>query len=252
MITKPFKSYNGGKESDGTYQKIINIMPPHRIYVELFIGNGAIFRRKKPAEMLNIINDIDTSVIKKWNQITVKENVHIWNENAINILQSMTASTLNSFDTAWTSILDLFDTSSTLIYLDPPYIIELRKSQKKLYKHEFTIQDHTNLLMGAISIKKAKIIISGFPNKLYDEYLKTWNSFEFENSIRKGTQTEKIWFNFDYPTELHDYSYLGDNYRERERIKGIINRTVSKINKMPAVMRNYLFQELNILQNEKY
>jgi hypothetical protein len=33
-MEKPYKTYYGGKEADGTYQKIISEMPPHDVYCE--------------------------------------------------------------------------------------------------------------------------------------------------------------------------------------------------------------------------
>ena len=42
-------SYAGGKDGAGVYQAIINQMPEHRIYVELFLGMGAALRHKRPA-----------------------------------------------------------------------------------------------------------------------------------------------------------------------------------------------------------
>ena len=42
-------SYPGGKAAPGTFQKIINLMPPHEVYIEPFLGGGAILRKKLPA-----------------------------------------------------------------------------------------------------------------------------------------------------------------------------------------------------------
>lgn len=42
MSTKPFETYFGGKAGSGTYQTIINQIPPHRVYIEPFVGGGAI------------------------------------------------------------------------------------------------------------------------------------------------------------------------------------------------------------------
>jgi hypothetical protein len=50
-------SYPGGKAGDGVYQRLINLMPPHRVYIEPFLGGGAIMRLKRPAE-LNIGVDL--------------------------------------------------------------------------------------------------------------------------------------------------------------------------------------------------
>jgi hypothetical protein len=41
--------YAGGKNGAGVYQTIINLMPPHDVYIEPFLGGGAIMRQKRPA-----------------------------------------------------------------------------------------------------------------------------------------------------------------------------------------------------------
>jgi len=231
-MKKPFKSYNGGKESDGSYQKIISIMPLHDIYIEAFLGNGAIFRKKKPAFISSIGIDLDTAVINKWGKLNLPD-ITLINTDAISWLEhfQVTADIFNKIGTR------------ALIYLDPPYPKECRKSEKDLYTHEMNLADHTKLLAVAGSIH-ANIVISSYPNKLYDTVLQEWNSFTFQAQTRSGTATEKIWYNFDRPSELHDYRYIGNDYRERERMKGIIFRNVSKFKRMPDQERNALIHEL--------
>jgi DNA adenine methylase len=41
--------YDGGKGAMGVAQWIINQIPPHRVYIEPFLGGGAVLRLKKPA-----------------------------------------------------------------------------------------------------------------------------------------------------------------------------------------------------------
>jgi site-specific DNA-adenine methylase len=235
-MDKPFKSYNGGKESDGTFQKIINIMPPHNIYIEGFLGNGAIFRKKKQAPMGSILIDLDAAVISEWQYINQFRNdrlIELINTDAISWLENfkVTARLLFNSDV------------KVLIYLDPPYLKETRKSDRDLYKHELSLPDHIRLLEVARSIK-ADVIISHYPDENYDRILNDWNSFTFQSQTRKGTATEKVWFNFDRPSELHDYRYLGETYRERERIKGIIFRNVSKLKRMRPDIKAALIHQL--------
>ena len=231
-MDKPFKSYNGGKESDGSYQKIISILPPHDIYIEPFLGNGAIFRNKKAATMATILIDLDTAVTSAWNEIN-PAGCTILNTDAISWLQNFIV------------VADIFKKMGTrvLIYLDPPYPRDSRKSARDLYNHEMDEKDHTRLLSVARSIN-ANVVISSYPNKMYNEALKEWCAIEFQSQTRSGTATEKVWYNFPTPEELHDYQYVGSDYRQRERIKGIILRNTSKFKRMPAVERNALIEHL--------
>ena len=41
--------YFGGKSLSGIYQKLINMIPPHKTYIEPFLGGGAVLKFKRPA-----------------------------------------------------------------------------------------------------------------------------------------------------------------------------------------------------------
>ena len=231
-MNKPFKSYNGGKESDGTYQKIINLMPPHDIYIEAFFGNGAIFRNKKPAIVSSIGIDLDTAVIQEWEKLK-PAGITLINTDGIRWLENfkVLAAILKKMGIR------------VLIYLDPPYPKESRRNQQDLYAHEMDLPAHIQLLNVAGSID-ANVVISSYPNELYNETLKDWCSIEFTAMTRGGTATEKVWYNYPTPTELHDYRYIGNDYREREQLKGIVTRNVTKFKRLPAVQRNAIISQL--------
>lgn len=242
--SKPFTSYNGGKEADGTFQRIISIMPPHYIYIEPFLGNGAILRKKKPALSSSIGIDLDASVIQKWQDIQSKNKANDlpgctficadaiqWLENFIIPARILKNHGIN-----------------ILLYCDPPYPMNTRKSAVSLYAYEFTPMDHSRLLDVLLKLD-ANIIISSYPNRMYDESLTCWHSFNFNSTTRKGSAIEKVWYNFKPPTILHDYRFIGKDYRDRERIKGIISRTVSKFKRMPDLEKNYLLEKLKLFNN---
>ena len=233
-MNKPFKRYNGGKESDGTFQKIINIMPPHDIYIEAFLGNGAIYRHKKSATMASIGIDADASVINEWKKINTFPGITLINTDAISWIENFKVPA-GIFKNLGTRV---------LIYIDPPYPKESRRSQKDRYNYEFTNEQHKQLLEIIIELP-AMIIVSSYSNKLYNEKLSNWNNFTFQAQTHSGTATEKIWFNYPQPEVLHDYRYIGNDYREREQIKGIIFRNASKFLRLPAVQRNAIIHQIN-------
>ena len=55
-------SYPGGKNGSGVHQRIINLIPPHRVYIEGCVGSGAILRTKRPASASYAI-DLDPAAI---------------------------------------------------------------------------------------------------------------------------------------------------------------------------------------------
>lgn len=87
-----------------------------------------------------------------------------------------------------------YNTPDALIYIDPPYVRSSRKSGA-LYSHEMTDEDQKSLLEIIVS-SKAKIIISGYDNAMYNEILKGWKT---DTTMSQTTSAEmaceKIWMN---------------------------------------------------------
>lgn len=62
------------------------------------------------------------------------------------------------------TILDRYDTSNTLFYLDPPYMKETRRAGE--YDHEITASDHEDLVRILLEIK-GKACLSGYAHPVY-------------------------------------------------------------------------------------
>lgn len=88
----------------------------------------------------------------------------------------------------------------TFIYVDPPYLQSTRK--KYLYNHEMSDEKHIELLK-AICESDCKIMISGYDNDLYNEYLKGWHK-ENKNTTaeRSVKRVETIWMNYEIEKQL--------------------------------------------------
>jgi len=65
-ITRPPFRYNGGHYFIAN--KLINYVPDHRIYVEPFAGSGAMFWRKRLAEV-NVLNDLNKDVMSLYRAV---------------------------------------------------------------------------------------------------------------------------------------------------------------------------------------
>lgn len=211
-------NFPGGKGA--VFHNLVNFMPPHQVYIETHLGGGAVMRNKRPANR-NIGVEIDPEVMQMWgdpNQIGF-EMIH---DDAVNYLKSYRF------------------TGQELVYCDPPYLRETRKRTKRIYKYEYNQEQHEELLKVLKSLK-CKVMISGYESKLYKDLLTGWHTHSYQASCQHGVATEWIWMNYSLPAELHDYRYLGGNFREREQIRNKLRRWTAKLNSMPVLERKALF-----------
>lgn len=216
-------NYPGGKNQEGVAQWIINQMPPHDLYIEPFAGSAAVARIKKPAR-LNIVIDSDAAVVGHLvSMFSTMEAFTVVRDDAISYLQKK----------RWRP--------STLIYFDPPYLQETRRSRRAMYRHEFgAVGQHQRLLRLALGLN-CMVMISGYRSSLYDAILQDWRCVEKVVSLRGGIKAiECLWMNYPEPIALHDYSFLGDNFRERERLKRIRHRWKERLLRMPEIERRML------------
>ncbi len=218
-----FKRYAGGKGQNGVYQRIINLMPPHEVYIETHLGGGGIMRNKLPAKR-NIGIEINPKVIEIWRKD---------NSFDIELIHGEAISYLRSYEF----------TGNELIYCDPPYVRETRKKRVKIYKYEYTVGQHRELLE-VIRGLPCKVMISGYESTLYKESLRAWHTYVFRAGCHHGMGTEWLWMNYSPPVELHDYRYLGDTFRQREKIKKKTEVWVRKFQRIPVLERQALLQAI--------
>ena len=194
--------YDGGKNGSGVAQWIINQIPPHQVYIEAFTGSATIARLKRPAER-TILIEADRAQAER---LQNEDGWVVMNGDALHFLPALG---------------NLNPAEAKFIYCDPPYLFSTRSGgTSPIYKHEFgTAQQHRQLLSLLLTIA-APIAISGYASPLYAEMLHGWRCTTFNTTKRSGAPaTECLWMNYPEPTRLHDYSFLGANFRERERIK---------------------------------
>jgi DNA adenine methylase len=204
------ESYLGAKNGSGVYQAIINLIPPHDIYIEGFLGTGAIMRNKAPA-LYNIGIDMNQSMLDKFDYASDE----LICTCAINYLANFQPK------------------RKTAIYLDPPYVGSTRTSKAR-YEHELTDRDHEQLISNAKTINPEKtfILLSGYKNELYDDLLSDWWSKDFQAMTRGGVRTETVWCNFK-PSEVHYHTFAGENFTDRQRIQRKAERWANNFQKMP-------------------
>lgn len=223
---KAFKTYFGGKEASGVYQKIINCIRPHKTFASLFLGNDAVIRYIKPCEA-TIGIDLDPKVIEKWKNLNIP-NLSLIRADGIKYLSEMSMQ------------------PGTVIFADPPYPLISRKSSRKVYRFEMEDKDHLRFL--EVAKEKANtcdFLICTYENDMYKKALKDWNLIKYTSQTRKGPATEFLYMNYDLKDGLlHDYSYLGEDFIDRQRIKRKINRFVQKLGNLPASEMNAILTVL--------
>ena len=215
-------SYPGGKAGSGVYQTIINQMPPHDVYIEPFLGAGAVMFRKRSANK-NIGLDL--------NPLLAMENT----STAIFSFRTGCGIEFLSTYQGWTG--------RELVYCDPPYVMSSRKRDREIYEHEMGDLRHA-ILLNIIKTLPCMVMISGYGNPLYDTQLAAWRRVEFQGVSRGGPTTEVLWCNFAEPTALHDYRYLGADYRQRERIARKVKRWRGKFDGLDPLERLAILSEL--------
>ena len=231
-------NYPGGKNGSGVYQRIINLMPPHRVYIEPFLGGGAIYRLKRPAEV-NIGVEIDPVVFDEWaGKNTVCDDSGRERPNGSNPPGPSGGYSRVVLGDGARFLKEYHFQGDELVYCDPPYLAATCSTRIR-YKFKFSEDEHMSLLR-CIRKLPCPVLISGYWSQMYDSALKGWNSIHFETMTRGRKATEWVWFNYAQPTALHDYRYVGENYRDRQRIKRKKASWTGKLRKMSSMERQAL------------
>lgn len=228
-------SYLGSKAQAGVYQRIISNMPPHSMYVEPFFGSGQIFWRKRPA-VRNVIIDADAGAIDEAMRILTSKpalgaSTSVFERDALELLPK------------------LAPPADAVVYCDPPYLHSTRTSRHR-YKHELTDDQHTQLLT-LLQALPCRVLLSGYPSQLYSDLLKGWRCESYRTRTRGRTLTECLWCNFPAPVELHDWTHLGQNHRERLTLRRFAARFNAKLDRMPELKRNFVLSLVHQRQNRR-
>lgn len=212
--------YPGGKGK--TYQHVINLMPPHEVYIETHLGGGAVLRNKRPSTS-SIAIDRDARVIEAWRQRALP-GVELHCKRAEDFLEAYQF------------------TNQELVYADPPYHPATRR-RERVYAHDYSHDDHVRLL-GVLRRLPCSVILSGYAHPLYDDLLAGWQKRTFHANTHAGIREETLWFNFEPPSLLHDCRFLGADFRQRQTVKRRLQRLQDKVRSMDGVERSAFIEWL--------
>lgn len=199
-------TYPGGKGK--TYQHVINLMPPHEVYIETHLGGGAVMRHKRPAR-LNIGIDADAHVADAWAAVPGVQFVHSRAEDFLATYEF---------------------TGREILYVDPPYLPSVRR-RERVYRHDYGTDDHVQLL-DLLQRLPCMVLLSGYSSALYEQHLCGWNRRTFWAKTHIDVREETLWFNYEVPGELHDSRYIGTTFRDRQSTKRRLERLKSKMGAM--------------------
>jgi DNA adenine methylase len=266
--TNPPLKWHGGKYYLAT--AIVDLMPPHQQYVEPFFGGGSVLLAKNPANVSEVVNDLNGHLTNFWR---VLQDEQLFAQFA-RVIQAMPFSErewrdaharldgltepvpravafyvecrqsfsgrrtafaavtrnrlrqgMNEQAAAWMTaveglpavharlrrvtimdrnalkVIRQFDAPHTLFYLDPPYLHTTRSTTSEYGLQEMSEPQHVELLQLLLTLK-GKVMLSGYPSRLYDETLAPWEKVDFDlpnNSSfgeSKDRMTERLWCNF--------------------------------------------------------
>lgn len=224
-------AYDGGKAGAGVYQQIINQIPPHTVYIEAFAGDASIARYKRPAQH-TILIEADERQAGQLTQAALPGCIVICGD-ALEELKRY----------KWRG--------HEFLYCDPPYLFASRSNQRNLYRCEFGEIEQHRALIRLLRRLPCQIALSGYWSPLYELELSDWRAIQFTTIKRSGERaTEWLWMNYAEPLELHDYRYLGQGFRQRERIKRKKQRWVERLRSLPQLERHALMAALDELRQE--
>jgi len=207
--------YPGSKGANGTWQQIISQIPKCDIFIEAMAGSGIISSHLSDCSCSIVTNDIDSC-------LHTNEHLH------------------------FQDLIDKYDCEcpdKTVFYFDPPYLLSTRKSKRKIYKHEWTDQDHFDFLSRVLTVK-SNCMISHYPCPLYNETLSNWRHITFPSMTHSGIRTECLWMNFPTPKLLLRSDKVGSDCWSRQAIKRKINRLQLKLAALDPIEKAAIFTQL--------
>lgn len=213
-------TYPGGKGR--AYQRIISLMPPHATYIETHLGGGSILRRKRAA-CRSIAIDLDERVVARWRTSGMA---------AVDFVHGCAVGFLRRYEFV----------GDELVYSDPPYWPDARR-RARCYRHDYSREDHLELL-ATLKALPCRVMLSGYANATYDEALAGWIRHAVANQTQAGPVEEALWTNYTPDHRLHDYSYVGEDFRERERIRRGRRTQVERLRRAPPVERAAMLSDI--------
>lgn len=99
-------------------------------------------------------------------------------------------------------LVNKYNTSDTLIYLDPPYLLSTRR--QRYYNIEMTENEEHIFLLRSVINHNGPVVISGYDSELYNNQLIGWTKKYIKCNAEQGKhRTEVIWCNFQISKQIN-------------------------------------------------
>jgi len=231
------KHFAGSKGGAGVAQWLISLMPAHRVYCEPFLGRGVVMNTKAPAAV-NIGIDYDAGVIadyaRRRRQLeltrpagTGQPETAIVHGNSLALLQAL------KVESDW------------LLYCDPPYLLSTRSCKRSYYHRELLTEKVHGILLSVLTRLPGMVMISGYWSELYAARLDGWRTSSFWTVNRRGRRVQEwVWMNYAAGGKLHDASFVGNGFTDRQRIRRKAGRWQRKFLAMPDHERQAVLDSL--------
>ena len=185
--------YYGGKFTMS--KRLIEMIPPHERYIEVFAGGASMFFRKKKVKW-NVLNDLDNDIVNLYICV-LKEFEEL--KLSRNKLQNVT---IENFD--FKELVNRYEPrKEDFWYLDPPYVVAEKKGY---YRNIFNEQSHIALKICIDKIDKGngQFMVSYDDEPEIKELYKNYNiktiSTKYAGTSpekRKEIKTELVILNYE-------------------------------------------------------
>ena len=205
------KSYYGGQNGSGHYQKLISMIPACTILVEGFLGYSGVIRNLNLLPGVIAGFDMDPEVINLWG-IDTPENMRLYNAD-------------------YTRTEAYKGKKGVFFHYDPPY---RNTSSPKKYRFDLKTDAEYERFLYFVTgdMRGETIMISHWQDDLFDQHLLPagFHHVPFQTMSRRGMIENGVYMNYDPAVvPLLDYSYCGKDFTDRQRIKRKVSRTINNI-----------------------
>lgn len=207
--------YPGSKGGNGTWQQIISRIPHCDLFIEAMSGSAILSKKLIKYGCSTVTNDLNTGIVA---------DSHL----------------------DYQDLIDKYDCTGdgkVVFYFDPPYMMSTRRSNRKIYIHEWSDHDHEKFISRVLTVK-SDCMISHYPCKKYNEALQSWRSVRYRSMTHQGIREECLWMNFDHPNLVLAADTVGTDCWQRQGIRRKVDRLLSKITALDPEQKAAIFTQL--------